>query len=317
VIAVRPLIAPPPGDNLGATMVGPMGELRAGLSETWGAAGLAAAASACAFPAMAADPPKPAAVFSGMPAEIARRDRLTGPDVPPPCSVFDVRLRQATGPVRLTTNGLGDSRLAPAPGGTCPQAGWEADIALAETAERQPVALKVGDLAAAEGFGSWKGRVVAYGPQGDLGGAEVSVIRTPALPLWPEFKWFVGFVLPALAAFGATRLGAHLTKAAEEREALATFRTVEKATVDAVVAEVVTVLGALKTYEHPGWQVLETLRTRGVVKEVPSRDREPLLRQCERDRMGAVARRLMRLFPLHANDIEVAARSAGLRTWGP
>lgn len=267
---------------------------------------------ACLFPANegAGQPaPAPSAIFSNVPSEIAVQGLLPSGESPPPCSFFNIRLLGTQAPVLLTTSGLGDARLAPAASGDCPgdaDRRWAREVRLAQTLARQRVAIRL--TAEPRGSAERHGRLLAFSSDGPLGSADIIVRRAPPVPLWTELKWFVGFILPALAAYFATRVAVARAERRQQHNDLVVFRTVDKNKVDAVVADVKTVLAGPGKYKHPGWQILQSLRDQDIIAKLPNRDKEALVLLCENDDWKGAAALMARLFPLHADDLAQARR---------
>lgn len=269
-----------------------------------------------------ADETKPSVVFSGLPTEVGRKAGWFGDAAAIPCIVFSVRLAKSSKGPRLTTNGFGSSRLSGAPDRTCPPASdshWRADIALMETTEIQPIALEISGDVIADGIENAKGQIEAYGPEGVLGGVDLTVTSIPKVQLWPAFTWFLGFVLPAFVAYWVTRITERLAATRKEKQDLAVFRTTKKDKVDTFVDEVVTVLRSVpgRQYVNPGLQVLQSLQTHEIIPQLPSWTREKMIRCCEADRLAPVTRQLIRCFPSHAEKLRPSGKEAGFRVWGP
>jgi hypothetical protein len=136
-------------------------------------------------------------------------------------------------------------------------------------------------------------------------------------PLRGRTQWFIGFVLPAFGAYWVTRTTEWRAQIRKEQDALAVYRTLHKTTVDAAIVEIVNVLKSLSDYIHPGEQFLQTFRNNQMLENLPSWTRERIIRWCETDKIGPIARDMIRLFPLNAQELRDAANKAGFRTWGP
>jgi hypothetical protein len=303
-----------------------MGAFKGSAWKAGHAAIMAGLMGACASGARA-DEAKPSAVFSGLPAEVGRKAGWFGDDAVVPCIVFSVRLPKPSKAPRLTTNGFGPSRLSPASDRKCPPANdshWQADIALMESTEVQPVALWISNDVVTDGIEKAKGKIEAYGAEGVLGGTDLTVTRIPKVQLWPAFTWFLGFVLPAFGVYWVTRITEWRAAVRKEKQGLAVFRTVQKPKVDKLVDDVVTVLRGVaedrrkqkNQYTNAGLQVLQSLQTHAIIEQLPSWAREKVIRCCEANRLAPVTRELIRCFPTHAETLRPPGKEAGFRIWG-
>ncbi|HEY0413807.1 MAG TPA: hypothetical protein VGD66_11750, partial [Allosphingosinicella sp.] len=251
--------------------------------------------------------PRSAVVFSRTPAELVAQARWLGGEEPPPCAVFDVRVLALSGPAYLATRSLGEARLALVENGTCPPAAdprWSPHVPLAPAPGIHRVALRVAsEPSRADERG---GEIVAFDATGEIALAKVIVRREPVMRIWPEVKWFVGFILPALIAFLFAQRAARSTERRRERNNLAVFRTAEKEKVDALFRDVKIVIAG-DGFREAGAQVLQTLRTQQIIPALPIDDAETLVRLCEKNDLTGIARLLRRLFPQHADQLAKAA----------
>lgn len=248
------------------------------------------------------------AIFTGLPSDIAVRTPFWGEEDPAPCAFFNIRIVAGGAPIALATSGLGPAQLAAVPGGGCPPPGdgrWAAEIEVSANAAPQRIALLI--LPQSDRHAERTGRIVAIGPNGEVGSAAVVVRSVPPVALWPELKWFFGFIVPAFLTF---LLGRHTVARAERRKEhadLVVFRTVQKDKVDALIRD--TALAVVDpAYKRPGSQVLQTLRSQDIVANLPNRDKERLVALCEKDDIVGVAKLLARLFPLHTKALNEALR---------
>ena len=248
------------------------------------------------------------AIFTDIPADVAVRTPLWGEERPPPCSFFAIRVLPAAAPIVLATSGLGPARLAAAPDGGCPppqDRRWAAEIRVAASGAPQRIALRL--LPQGDRDAERTGRIVAIGQSGELGAANLVVRSVPTLSLWPELKWFFGFVVPAFLTFLLGRYTVARAERRKEHADLVVFRTVHKDKVDALIDDAADA-AADREYERPGLQILQTLRAQGIIASLPNRDKERLVGLCEKDDVVPAVKLLARLFPLHAGTVKQALR---------
>lgn len=244
-----------------------------------------------------------AVIFSGTPSELVIKTGLLSGERLPACSVFDVRVTALNGRAYLTTRSFGDARLAHAGNGECPPPAdprWASLLDLGSETGTHRVAIR---LASERSRADERtGEIVAFGDAGEIAVARVIVRREPAMRLWPEVKWFVGFILPALVAYLIAQRAARSTERRKERNSLAVFRTAEKAKVDALVRDVRTALTGSRI-QNGGAQVLQSLRTQEIIPALPIDDAEKLVHLCEQNDMDGIVQLLRRLFPHHADQL--------------
>src|ERR1044072_702942 len=273
---------------------------------------LAASILLAAIPSLQAETSKPerSALITGLPSAIAMRSNWAGAEYRSVCLVFTVRLLGSPPAAVLAANGFDGADVAPAPSGTCPEQGWGRELRLRPGGGAQHVALRI---APSTGPAERTGDVIVYSSAALLGSAPVKVQRSDLLPLWTEFKWAIGFIVPAMVAFLFGLWTAARAERQRARAALVVFRTNKKQDVEKLVGEIRTAL--TKGIDRPGLQILQSLQGVGAIGQLPLADQERVVRYCEQDRLWRLLRRLRRLFPLQAEKIKAAAADRKLPYW--